>query len=407
MTFSRIEEALAALRQGQMIVVVDDEDRENEGDLVMAAEKITPEAINFMAMYGRGLICVPLLAERVDELELPLMTARNTDKQTTAFTVSVDCLGTTTGISAHERSLTVQALADPRCGKDDLTRPGHIFPLKAKEGGVLRRAGHTEAAVDLARLAGLVPAGVICEIMNDDGTMARVPQLMDFAAAHNLKIITIASLINYRIAKEKLVVRVAEAHLPTCFGEFKFIVYGNKVDNMEHVALVRGEISADEPALIRVHSECLTGDVFNSLRCDCGFQLAQAMKMISDEGRGALIYMRQEGRGIGLANKIKAYSLQDQGRDTVEANLELGFADDLRDYGIGAQIISDLGVGKMKLLTNNPRKIKGLEGYGLTVVERVPLEVPPCEFNESYLDTKKHKLGHMLAPLYCSLIDNY
>ncbi len=396
MTFSRIEEALEDLKKGSIVIVVDDEDRENEGDLIMAAEKVTPEAINFMAKYGRGLICVPLTGERIEELDLPLMVSDNTEGHGTAFTVSVDAVSVTTGISAHERAETVKVLISPETAPRDLNRPGHIFPLQAKDGGVLRRAGHTEAAVDLAKMAGMYPAGVICEIMNEDGTMARVPQLTEFAKTHGLKIITIADLINYRMKKEKLVVRAGEAELPTLYGEFKLIAYENSLDNDAHVALVKGEIQEEDEVLVRVHSECLTGDVLKSLRCDCGNQLAQAMKIINQEGKGVLIYMRQEGRGIGLSNKIKAYQLQDEGKDTVEANEELGFPVDLRDYGIGAQILVDLGVRKIKLLTNNPRKIKGLEGYGLKIVERVPLEVKPGIYNLNYLNTKKEKLGHLL-----------
>ena len=394
--FNAIEEAIAEIKRGKMIVVVDDEDRENEGDLVMAAEKITPESVNFMVRFGRGLVCTPLTAGRVAALELPLMVNYNTDSQGTAFTVSVDCRGTTTGISAFERAKTILKLIDPKAGPADFNRPGHVFPLQAKEGGVLRRAGHTEASVDLARLAGFYPAAVICEVMNEDGTMARVPQLMDFVKEHGLKIITIAELIQYRMKKDKFVQRGATATLPTAYGEFKLVAYDNALDSKTHLAMVKGEIDQDKPVLVRVHSECLTGDVFGSLRCDCGNQLVQAMKQINEAGSGVLVYMRQEGRGIGLLNKIKAYELQDCGKDTVEANEELGFPPDLRDYGMGAQILVDLGVRKICLLTNNPRKVKGLEGYGLTIVERVPLEITPGTYNSRYLQTKRDKLGHIL-----------
>jgi len=398
MKFNTIEEAIEDIKDGKMVILVDDEDRENEGDLTMAAEAITPEAINFMAKFGRGLICLSMTPGRVEHLQLPMMTTDNTSSFGTAFTISIEAKkGVTTGISAADRATTIKTAINPKSGPEDLARPGHVFPLRAKAGGVLQRAGQTEGSVDLARLAGLIPAGVICEIMNDDGTMARVPQLMEFAKVHKMKIVTIKDLIAYRVKKESLVRRVAVTKLPTSYGnEFTAILYANDIDRLNHIALVKGDIRPDDEVMVRVHSECLTGDVFGSMRCDCGEQLHNAMQMIDKEGKGVILYMRQEGRGIGLEGKLKAYELQDKGKDTVEANLALGFKADLRDYGVGAQIIRDLGIRKIKLLTNNPKKIVGLEGYGLTVVARVPIEMHPHSKNIHYLKVKKSKLGHML-----------
>lgn len=401
MAIKRIESAIKDIKEGKMVILVDDEARENEGDLTMAAEKVTPEAINFMTKFGRGIICLTLTEEKADDLDLKPMVAENTSQLKTAFTVSIDAKkGTTTGVSAHDRAHTILTAIKDGAMPYELARPGHIFPLRARKGGVLVRTGQTEGSVDLARLAGLKSAGIICEIMKEDGTMARMPDLEILAKEHNFKIVTIADIIEYRIRKDKLVRRVAEASVPTRYGgEFKAIVYENDVDFHEHMALVKGEIIPDEPTLVRVHSECLTGDVFASERCDCGDQLMCAMELIAKEGKGVFLYMHQEGRGIGLANKLKAYALQDGGLDTVEANKKLGFGPDLRDYGIGAQILLDIGVKKMRLLTNNPKKIVGLEGYGLEVVERVPIEVTPHKRNLDYLRVKKEKLGHIINNL--------
>jgi len=396
--FASIDQAIEAIQSGRMIVVVDDEDRENEGDLTMAASKITPEAINFMARHGRGLICLAMTPERLDQLEIPLEVSDNSSRRDTAMCVSIDARDrTTTGISAADRAETVRVALDPASTPRELSRPGHVFPLRARSGGVLVRSGHTEAAVDLSRIAGLDAAGVICEIMNDDGTMARVPELGKFARKHGLLMITIADLIQYRMRTERLVKRAATANLPTEYGTFHLFAYENQIDNQAHVALVRGEIGDGKDVLVRVHSKCLTGDVFHSARCDCGPQLDAALSRIAEEGRGVLLYLNQEGRGIGLVNKIRAYALQDQGLDTVEANERLGFKADQRDYGIGAQILSDLGVKTMRLLTNNPRKFVGLQGYGLSVSEAVPLEIPASDHTRRYLKTKKDKLGHKLS----------
>jgi len=396
--FATIEESIEAIRNGRMVIVIDDEDRENEGDLTMAASTVTPDAINFMAKHGRGLICLAMMPDRLNQLQIPLEQSEHPSHRDTAFCVSIDARdGTSTGISAADRAHTVEVAIAPSTRPRDLVRPGHVFPLRARSGGVLVRSGHTEAAVDLARIAGLESAGVICEIMNEDGTMARVPELRKFAKRHGLLMITIADLIQYRMRTERLVTRVATAELPTELGAFRIVAYENRLDNETHVALVRGDIADGKDVLVRVHSKCLTGDVFHSARCDCGAQLDTAMSRIASEGRGVLLYLNQEGRGIGLANKIRAYELQDQGLDTVEANEKLGFKADQRDYGIGAQILSDLGIRTMRLLTNNPRKFVGLQGYGLSVSEAVPLEVPVGEHTRKYLKTKKDKLGHKLS----------
>jgi 3,4-dihydroxy 2-butanone 4-phosphate synthase/GTP cyclohydrolase II len=393
-----ISEAIEDITAGKFIIIIDDESRENEGDLAMAAEKITPEAINFMAKHGRGLICLPIIGQRLDELEIPPMVTNNTSRYSTSFTVSIEAKDeVTTGISAFDRAQTIKTVLDPNTKPSDLARPGHIFPIRAKEGGVLVRAGHSEAIVDLARLAGLYPAGVICEIMDEDGTMARLPRLEAIASKFDLKIITIVDLIAYRVRHEKLVQRVTEAKLPTKWGEFTAVAYKSAVDAAEHIALVKGDILSDEPVLVRVHSECLTGDVFGSLRCDCGAQIEMALQSIAREDRGVFLYMRQEGRGIGFHNKLRAYALQDQGMDTVEANIALGFAPDLRDYGVGAQILADLGLHNIRLLTNNPKKVIGLESYGIKIVETVPLIAPSTPYNIHYLETKQKKLGHILG----------
>ena len=407
MGISSIPEAIEDIKAGKFIIIVDDKNRENEGDLAIAAERVTPEAINFMTLYARGLICMPIIGKRLDELRVPLMVRENTSKFSTAFTVSVEAKHkVSTGVSTADRAETIKAIVDPTTKGEDLAQPGHMFPLRAREGGVLVRAGHTEAIVDLTNLAGLYPAGVICEILNEDGSMARLPQLEEMSKQHGIKMVTVADLITYRHRHEKLVHRVAEAKLPSKYGEFTAIAYKSDIDPDEHLALVMGDIATDEPVLVRVHSECLTGDVFSSLRCDCGEQIDLAMRAIADQMRGVFLYMRQEGRGIGFHNKIRAYALQDKGLDTVEANLSLGFASDLRDYGIGAQILADLGLHQIRLLTNNPKKVIGLEAYGLEVVETVSILTPPTPYNRDYLETKRKKLGHRLEPLSAGDKDN-